>query len=90
MSRRTSFRETTMRSTSSLVLALALSLAAWGQSASIAAQQAQQTANALTGDAAGRAADNPQCRIFTPEEIATYLGAPAKVGTNAAMSAGCQ
>jgi hypothetical protein len=53
-------------------------------------QQAQQTADALTGDAAGDAANNPQCKLFTLTEIAIYLGAPAKLGTNAAMGTGCQ
>jgi hypothetical protein len=28
--------------------------------------------------------------MFTLTEIATYLGAPAKLGTNAAMGTGCQ
>ena len=76
--------------THSLVLAFALGLAACGQSTPSTAQRAQQTADALTGDASGAAADNPQCKMFTLTEIATYLGAPAKLGTNAAMGTGCQ
>ena len=73
-----------------VMLALVLGLAACGQSASTNARRAQQTADTLTGNAAGAAADNPQCRMFTPAEISAYLGAPAKAGTNAAMGSGCQ
>ncbi len=73
-----------------LVLAFTVGLAACGQSGSSTTQRAQQTADALTGDAAGAAADNPQCKMFTLTEIAIYLGAPAKLGTNAAMGTGCQ
>lgn len=76
--------------THSLVLTLAFGLAACGQTAPSAAQQAQKTADALTGDAAGDAVDNSQCKMFTPAEIAKYLGAPAKLGTNAAMGTACQ
>ena len=91
MSRRINIREIDMGPTTrSLVLALTLGLAACGQSVPSDAQRAQQTADVLTGNAAGPAADNPQCRMFTPEEIATYLGKPAKAGANAAMGTGCQ
>jgi hypothetical protein len=91
MSRRKPFREIDMRHTiHGFVLALAVGLTACGQSGSSTAQRAQQTAGALTGDSAGAAADNPQCKMFTLTEIATYLGGPAKLGTNAAMGTGCQ
>lgn len=71
------------------VLILALALASCGQSAS-STQQAQQTADALTGDAGGDAAANPLCKMFTPAEIASYGGASMKVQGNAAMGTGCQ
>jgi predicted small lipoprotein YifL len=90
MIRRRHFKEIDMRhATHSLVLALVFGLAACGQSGPSAAQRAQQTADALTGDAASTAG-NPLCRMFTPTEVATYLGAPAKVGSNAAMGTACQ
>jgi hypothetical protein len=91
MTRQIAIREIDMRpTTQGIILALILGLAACGQSASTTARRAQQTADTLTGDAAGAAADNPQCRMFTPAEISTYLGAPAKIGPNAAMGSGCQ
>jgi predicted small lipoprotein YifL len=91
MTRRIHIKEIDMRyAMHSLVLPLVLGLAACGQSGPSKAQQAQQAADALTGDAAGDAASNPQCKMFTLTEIATYLGAPAKLGTNAAMGTGCQ
>jgi hypothetical protein len=70
-----------------LVLLLALGLAACGQST---ASPARRTADALTGDANGAAADNPQCKMFTRDEIAGYGGAPVSAGRNAAMGSGCQ
>jgi hypothetical protein len=51
---------------------------------------AKQTADVLTGDAKGEAADNPQCKLFKPDELAAYIGEPVKAGTNAAMGTGCQ
>lgn len=51
---------------------------------------AQKTADVPTGDAAGSAARNPLCKLFTNEEIATYEGAAVSVGVNAAMGTGCQ
>jgi hypothetical protein len=53
-------------------------------------QQAQATADVLTGDASGDAANNPQCKMFTPAELAQYAGAPVSAGRNAAMGSGCQ
>jgi hypothetical protein len=91
MSRRKPIWEIDMRHvTLSLVLAFSVGLAACGQSGPSTAQRAQHTVDALTGDAAGDAASNPQCKMFTLTEIATYLGAPVKLGTNAAIGAGCQ
>ncbi len=43
----------------------------------------------LTGDSKGSAASNPQCKLFTPAEIATYVGVPVGPGENAAGGAGC-
>lgn len=78
------------RATSSLLLALGLSLTACNESASTVPDSARQTADRLTGDATGSAASNPQCRMFTPAEIAGYGGKPVNAGTNAAMGTGCQ
>lgn len=54
------------------------------------AATAQQEANVLTGDAAGSAATNPQCKAFTAGEVATYEGSAVNAGKNAAMGTGCQ
>lgn len=56
--------------------------------------QAQQTdphtlKDQLTGDAKGLAANNPQCKLFTPAEITGYAGKPVGSGDNAAGGAGC-
>jgi hypothetical protein len=73
------------------ILVLAFGLAACGKPASsAAAQDARKTADALTGDAAGAAADNPQCKMFSLAEIAAYGGAAVNPGKNAALGAGCQ
>lgn len=71
--------------THNMALVLAFALASCGQSAS-STQQAQQTADALTGDAE----NNPLCKMFTSAEIASYGGASMKVQGNAAMGTGCQ
>lgn len=47
-------------------------------------------ADILSGDAARAASANPQCRFFTPDEIAAYLGEPVAAGANAGMGMGCQ
>lgn len=49
-----------------------------------------RVAGALTGDAQRAAADNPQCQLFTPAEVARYLGQPVAAGQNAAQGSGCQ
>ncbi len=73
------------------LLLLAFSLAACGKSAASADDaQTRQLAGALTGDAKGDAASNPQCAAFSPAEIATYGGTPVSAGRNAAMGTGCQ
>lgn len=43
----------------------------------------------ITGDARGQPTVNPQCRLFTPAEIAAYAGAQVGPGENAASGAGC-
>jgi hypothetical protein len=53
-------------------------------------QDAQKTADALTGDAKGAAADNPVCKLFTPAELETYVGEPLDPGANAGGGMGCQ
>lgn len=69
------------------VLAL-ITLSACGKSG--APKEAQQTADALTGDAAGTAADNPICKLFTVTEAAAYIGEPVNAGRNAGSGTGCQ
>lgn len=53
-------------------------------------KDAQKTADALSGDAKGSAADNPMCKLFTPAELETYAGEPLNAAANAAMGNGCQ
>ena len=78
------------RAAPGVVFVLALALAACGQSNPSDLAKAKQTADVLSGDAAGAAADNPQCKMFTPAEIAAYGGGPVGAGANAAMGTGCQ
>ena len=51
---------------------------------------AEKTASALSGDNKGDAATNPQCQMFTPQEVASFSGEPVEAGRNAAMGSGCQ
>ena len=51
---------------------------------------AKKLADTLTGDAKGAAADNPQCKLFTQDDAAKYLGKHVGPGKNAAMGSGCQ
>lgn len=53
-------------------------------------QDAQKTADVLTGDAKGSAADNPMCKLFSADEAAVYIGEPVNAGQNAGMGSGCQ
>jgi hypothetical protein len=55
-----------------------------------APKDAQKTADILTGDAKGAAADNPVCKLFTPAELETYAGEPLNAGENAGGGMGCQ
>jgi hypothetical protein len=78
------------RGSTGLLILFGLSLAACDKSPSSVPPDAQQTANALTGDNKGEASANPLCRMFTTAEIEGYGGAPVGAGTNAAMGTGCQ
>ena len=53
-------------------------------------KNAQETADVLTGDAKGSAADNPVCKLFTNEEAGAYIGEPVTDGQNAGAGTGCQ
>jgi len=50
----------------------------------------KKLADVLTGDAKSSAAHNPQCKLFSPAEIAKYLDQPVDAGQNAAGGSGCQ
>lgn len=71
-----------------LTLAAAVCLAAFAAFAQEPGPE--RLADILAGDAAGEAAANPQCLLFTPDEIAGFLGAPVEAGVNAGMGMGCQ
>lgn len=66
-----------------IVLASLGLTSACGQSA--ATPDAKAAADALTGVAEGT---SPQCKLFSPTEIAAYIGEPVNVGQDAA--GGCQ
>jgi hypothetical protein len=70
-----------------LATAMLLILTACGGNAP---KDAQKTADILTGDAKGAAADNPICKLFTPAELETYAGEPLTAGENAGGGMGCQ
>ncbi len=52
-------------------------------------KDARKLKDVLTGDAKGAASANPQCKLFTPVEIAGYLGKPVLAGRNAGMGFAC-
>ena len=54
------------------------------------AQDPKKTADQLTGDAKGSAANNPVCKLFTTAEASKYVGKTVEAGKNAAMGSGCQ
>jgi uncharacterized protein DUF3558 len=54
------------------------------------AQSAGQSAAALTGEEKIAADKSPQCRLFTPAELAKFAGLPLGPGRVAAMGTGCQ
>jgi hypothetical protein len=79
------FREKLMRRAALVLLVTLAGGIAWAQPMSPG-----KTRDVLTGDAKGSAAANPQCRMFSPAEIAGYLGTSVGPGKNAAGGAGCQ
>ena len=58
--------------------------------AGVCAQDPKKTADQLTGDAKGSAANNPVCKLFTAAEASKYVGKTVGDGKNAAMGSGCQ
>ena len=50
---------------------------------------ARKTAAVISGDDKIAAADNPQCQLFTPAEIAAFAGEPVKPGANGAGGLSC-
>jgi hypothetical protein len=75
-----------MRQSKLATLALAMMLAA---SAHGQTTDPRKLKDQLTGDAKAPASVNPQCKLFTPAEIAVYVGAPVGPGENSAGGAGC-
>jgi hypothetical protein len=73
-----------MRHAAIMVL-VAIGQAAWAQGV-----DPGKLRDVLTGDAKGSAANNAQCQMFSPAEIAAYVGAKVGPGKNAAGGAGCQ
>src|SRR4051794_40855544 len=71
-------------------LLAAFALPGCAKSGSPVPAEAQETADALTGDAAGDASANAECKKFTRAEIAGFAGTPVGAGENAAMGTGCQ
>jgi hypothetical protein len=65
-------------------------LAALATAVAAQPKDAKTAHDRLTGNAAGKAADNPQCKLFTPAEAGKYIGEPVGAGENAAMGSGCQ
>ena len=65
-------------------------LAAATISSTASAQDPRKTADVLTGNAKGTAANNPVCKLFTPAEAAKYVGEPVGAPENAALGSGCQ
>jgi hypothetical protein len=76
-----------MRTTTLTCCLLAALTTACGGNA--AKSEAQKTAAALSGADSAAAATNPQCKLFTPSELATYAGERLSAGEVAAMGSGC-
>jgi hypothetical protein len=77
-----------MKPIPAFVLLGAVLSGACGGGASAAQTDAHKIASALTGNDKQAAADNPQCKLFTPAELAKYIGEPVLAGRNAL--GGCQ
>jgi hypothetical protein len=50
----------------------------------------KKTGAALTGADKAAADKNPECRLFTPAELAKFVGEPLSPGHVAALGTGCQ
>jgi hypothetical protein len=72
-----------------MLIGVMLCLALFNAGVSAQSSDPKKTKDILTGDAKGSAATNPQCVLFTPGEIAGYLGVAVGAGQNAAGGAGC-
>jgi hypothetical protein len=79
-----------MNRLSAVVLCASVTFAACGGVQQPAAAEAGKPAAAVTRDTSGTAADNPQCKLFTPAEISSYIGETVSPGQNAALGTGCQ
>lgn len=73
-----------------LVLFASLFAMACGGGQSGVPDEARKAADKLTGDDKGAAADNPQCKLFTPAEAGKFNGERVEAGRNAGMGTGCQ
>ena len=67
---------------------LAATMTAYGGSAN-AQTDPQKLAAALRGEDKGAADKNLQCKLFTPAELAKFVGMPLGPGRVAAMGSGC-
>jgi hypothetical protein len=79
-----------MRSITVACCLFAAALTACGGRDDAARTDANKTAAALAGGDRPAAATNPQCTLFTPAELAPFVGAPLASGHDAAMGTGCQ
>jgi len=79
-----------MRTTTLACCLLAGALTACCGGDAAAQTSAKKTAADLTGQDKIAADKNPQCKLFTPAELAKYVGEPLSPGHDAAMGSGCQ
>jgi hypothetical protein len=67
------------------------SLLVSGCSGTSAAQtDAEKLAKALAGEDKLGASNNPQCKLFSPTEVAKYIGQAVSAGHTSTMGLGCQ
>lgn len=80
-----------MRSLRIPMALLFATIAACSKADSPTADQAKALSEAeeVAAQLKGTVADNPLCRLFTPEELSAYAGEPLGNGENAAMGTGC-
>jgi hypothetical protein len=69
---------------------LASVVAACGGSDAAAQTDPKKTGAALTGADKAAADKSPECRLFTPAELAKFVGEPLSPGHVAALGTGCQ